>query len=215
MKYLIFGATLFLLLSGCSSKTEPSEKNFAAAISAYLEKKGELCLSAETWPIDVPVRELRMESRSSDATRMSAMKDVGLVASSVQEIETKSWDGKPSGRKTKVTRYALTEKGMSFFRPDAVSTSAKPDERRGSLCYGQKALDKIVKWDGPIKLGDYQEAGVKYLYKIDDLAEWAKDEKIQTTYPSIKYDVDGIGKTQQSHGVKITSIGWEANGIDS
>lgn len=212
MKYLIFGTTLFLFLSSCSSETEPGEKNFAAAISAYLEKKGELCLSAETWPIDVPERELLTESRSSDATRMSAMKDVGLVASSVQEIEIKSWDEKPPGRKTKVTRYALTEKGMSFFRPDE---SAKPDERRGSLCYGQKALDRIVKWDGPIKLGDYQEAGVKYLYKIDNLAEWAKDEKIQATYPSIKYDVDGIGKTQQSHGVKLTSIGWEANGIDS
>ncbi|HEY0335112.1 MAG TPA: hypothetical protein VGC74_15620 [Stenotrophomonas sp.] len=97
----------------------------------------------------------------------------------------------------------------------AVTESPRKAKIRGELCYGNKALEKVVKWEGPMKLGDYQEADVKYLYRTDGLADWAKSQEIQAAFPNVKEWIEGAGNKQQSHGVHLTSVGWEANGMDS
>lgn len=50
----------------------------------------------------------------------------------------------------------------SFSIPEAVA--------RGEL----RPLNGSREEEGPMKFGDYQEANVKYQYKIDGLADWAK-----------------------------------------
>lgn len=215
--YLLAASLLIAIVSGCSSKTDPNEKNFGAAIAAYLDKKGELCLNNDTWPIDVTEMDVKLDRPSfpGKPSRMSALESAGLVSASAQELDIKNWRGQPTGRKSKITRYELTTKGKSFFHPDGDASEASAQEIRGKLCYGKKALDKVVKWEGPMKLGDYQEAGVKYRYKVDGLADWATNEKIQVLYPVIKQTITGAGTDLQSHGVHLTSEGWEANGIDN
>jgi hypothetical protein len=65
-----------------------------------------------------------------------------------------------------------------------------------------------------MKLGDYQEARVTYLYKIDGLADWTKKSEFQNAFPYIVQIIDPEGKKEQQGGVKLTSLGWEPKGLD-
>lgn len=217
MKKLLLITSALIAVSGCSSKTDPSEANFGAAIDAYLVKWGQLCLGGQTWPQEQNElnRKMSLLLSKGNPTRLDALVAEGLASSSEVEKPINTYMGKPTGRTAKVTRYELTAKGKSFFQESAGSSSkSKSGEVTGELCYGRKSVDKVVKWDGPMKFGDYQEASVKYLYKIDGLADWAKSKVIQEAHPSIKSWVDGAGSSLQSHGVILTSEGWEARGID-
>ncbi|MDG5826958.1 hypothetical protein MRX60_13075 (plasmid) [Xylella fastidiosa subsp. pauca] len=93
--------------------------------------------------------------------------------------------------------------------------NGRTKETQTDLCWGKKALDKVVKWEGPMKFGDYQEANVKYLYKIDGLADWAKKPEILAAFPYVGQITEDAGKKEQQHGVKLTSVGWEAKGLDN
>ncbi len=218
MKKLLLTPIALIFLSACSGKDDPNEKNFGAAIDAYLNKKGELCLNPETWPVEVTEMDKQIGSSfgiPSKFDRMNALASQGLATSNEIDKPQVSFMGQPTGSSVKVTQYALSDKGKSFFRERQGALSKPKDgETRGDLCYAKRAVEKIVKWEGPMKFGNYQEAGVKYLYRIVDLADWAKTPEIQTAFPSIKEWLDGAGNTQQSHTVKLTSEGWEAKGMD-
>ena len=82
------------------------------------------------------------------------------------------------------------------------------------MCWGKKALDKIVKWEGPMKFGDYQEAGITYTYKVNNVADWAKKPEVQAAFPVVKSILDGAGSKESKHAIKLTSQGWEAKGLD-
>ncbi|WP_338862070.1 hypothetical protein IHE31_10640 [Mycetohabitans rhizoxinica] len=57
---------------------------------------------------------------------------------------------------------------------EQIGLNGRTKEMQTDLGLGKKALDKVVKCEGTMKFGDYQEANVKYQYKIDGLADWAK-----------------------------------------
>jgi hypothetical protein len=97
---------------------------------------------------------------------------------------------------------------------EVIRLNGKTTEKQTDLCWGKKALDKIVKWEGPMKFGDYQEAGITYTYKVNNLADWAKKPEVQAAFPVVKSILDGVGSKESKHAVKLTSQGWEAKGLD-
>src|SRR5271155_3026147 len=159
-----------LLPLGCASKKDANEKNFSEALNSYLAKKGQLCLGIPTaWPVDVNEAELR--GGMGTAAEMAALEKVGLVRSHEAETEyTPPLSSRPV--KTKVLRFELTDSGKTFYREKDRLASAGNKQAQGDLCYGQQALDKIVKWDEPTSVRDAREASVFYTYKIENLAEW-------------------------------------------
>jgi hypothetical protein len=221
MKKTVGGAVaMTVLLAGCGSKTDANEKNFGAAVGRYLDKKGELCLNIAKWPVDVNDMDLRLQKTMPTGTagRMAALEAVGLAKSGDTEVPATGLDGKPTGVKFKVKRYALTDAAKPFERTkevERIGLSGKNKETQTDLCWGKKTLDKVLKWEGLMKLGDYQEANVKYLYKIDDLAEWAKKPEFLAAFPYVGQITEDAGKKEQQHGVKLTSVGWEAKGLDN
>lgn len=209
-----------ILLAGCGSKTDANEENFGAAVGQYLNKKGELCLNITKWPVDVNEMDLRLQKTmpTGVAGRMAALEAVGLAKSEDTEVPDTGFDGKPTGRKLKVKRYTLTDAAKSFERQKEVEhfgLNGKTKEMQTDLCWGKKVLDKVVKWEGPMKLGDYQEVYVKYRYKIDGLADWAKKPEFLAAFPSVGQITEDAGKKEQQHGVKLTSVGWESKGLDN
>lgn len=211
----VFAVSVFAFLTACSNQTDPNEKNLAAALSIHFEKEGRLCLGNERWPIDVPDEEVAAERPGFPGrpSRMAALEAVGLVSSAPHEIGIKHLEGEPPERRASAMRYALTGRGKAFFRASD-SQGDSSGKVRGKMCYGRKALDKIITWDAPLGFGNdhEREAGVTYLYKIEDLADWAKNERIQSLYPAIKLNVSGAG-IEQFRGVRLTSTGWQAYGI--
>jgi len=209
-----------IVLSGCGSKQDANEKNFGAAIEQYLDKKGELCLSLKTWPKDVTEMDLQMNKILPNDTvvKMAALQSIGLASSVDIEIEgTDFLTGKPDGIKSRVKRYTLTDTGKRFYyEKDVVQMGLEGPKKviLGDICYGKKSLAKVVKWEGPMKFGDYQEARVIYLYGIKDLADWTKKTEFQASFPYARQIIEGAGSKEQRHGVKLTSLGWEALGLD-
>jgi hypothetical protein len=209
---LIASLTGLALLSACGSKTDANEKNFGAALTQYFEKKGDLCLGMTKWPVDVTeADQLAKKSWPGGvADRMAALETLGLVKAEDAEVGT--------GAKAKVRRYALTDAAKPFVHEReavrVVGMGSSEKTKLTDLCWGKKTLDKVVKWEGPLKLGDYQEASVTYTYKIDQLADWAKKPEFQAAFIGAKEMINAAGSKESRHGVKLTSAGWEAKGLD-
>jgi len=206
--------TLFsvLFLVSCASKKDANEKNFSEALNSYLAKKGQLCLGIPSaWPVDLNEAERR--SGMGTAAEMAALEKAGLVRSHETETEyIPPLSSRPV--KTKVLRYELTDNGKTFYREKDRLGLAGQKQVQGDLCYGQQALDKIVKWEGPTAVGDSSEATIFYTYKIVDLAAWAKNPDIQRVFPGIVSTINGAGKTQMNQALALTDHGWEAKGLD-
>ena len=197
-----------LLLVGCGSKGDANEKNLSDATNAYLVKKGQLCLGIATkWPVD-----LQDSDRGPGIVRgseMSALETIGLVRSHEAETEFTPLSGtRPV--KTKILRYELTDDGKKFYQEkDAIGLIGEK-ESRGDICFGQQALDSVIKTEGPITVGDRKEMTLYYTYKIKNLADWAKNPDIQKTFPGIVATINGAGKTTMNQNFTLTDQGWEA-----
>lgn len=207
-------------LTACGNKTDANEKNFGAALTQYFDKKGDLCLNTKRWPVDLSEMDLRLQKtmQAGSANQMAALEAAGLVKGEDTEVDIMGFmDNKPTGRKAKVKRYTLTDAAKPFAQEknvDSIGLNGKTTVKQTDLCWGKKALDKIVKWEGPMKFGDYQEAGITYTYKVNNLADWAKKPDVQAAFPFVKSVLDSAGSKESKHAVKLTSQGWEAKGLD-
>jgi hypothetical protein len=207
---ILFGV---LVLVSCASKKDANEKNFSEALNSYLAKKGQTCLGIpSTWPVDLNEPERR--SSIGRAAEMAALEKAGLLRSHETETEyTPPFSSRPV--KTKVLRYELTENGKTFYREKERLGLSGSKHVQGDLCYGQQALDKIVKWEVPTTVGDSKEASVFYTYKIDNLAEWAKNPDIQRVFTGVASTINGAGNNQMNQALILTNQGWQAKGLDS
>lgn len=209
---LLVAAVSAVVLAGCGGKMDVSEKNFGAAIDQYLAKKGNACLSAEQWPVQM--NELAQKANPQRLVQMEAMAVAGLVKAADVEAEEKDLFGKATGKMTTEKHFALTDAAKPYLQDDTSGFRAigGNGSKLVQLCWGKMALDKVVKWEGPIKLGEYQEAGVSFTYKFDKVADWASKPEMQAAFPRLKQAMEGVGKTELRKGVKLTSEGWEAVG---
>ena len=202
-----------LLLIGCASNKNANEKNFSEALNSYLAKKGQLCLGIpSTWPVDLNEAERR--GGMGTAAEMAALEKAGLVRSHETETE---YAPPLSTRlvKARVLRYELTEDGKKFYREKQTLALVGTKGKQGDLCFGEQALDKIVKWEGPNAAGDSKEVSVFYMYRIENLAEWAKNADVQRVFPGIVSTIDGAGKSVMNQALALTNQGWQAKGLDN
>ncbi|WP_434779045.1 hypothetical protein [Neisseria sp. Ec49-e6-T10] len=218
-KYIIaLSVICSISIVACSNKTDANEQNFTTAMNQYFDKKGDLCLNIKKWPVDVSEGSLGMQNNtpSSEVNRMVALEAVGLVRGEDAEVQGTNFSGEPNGVIRKVKRYMLTDAAKNFIQEkdvDSIGMNGKNTVRQTKLCWGKQNIDKIVKWEGPIKLGDYQEVGITYTYKINNIADWAKKPEIQAAFPEVKNIIDNESSREIKHGIKLTSQGWEAKGL--
>jgi hypothetical protein len=202
-----------LLRIGCASEKDSNEKNFSEALNSYLAKKGQLCLGIPSaWPVDLNEAERR--SGMGTAAEMAALEKAGLLRSHEAETEyTPPLSSRPV--RAKVLRYELTDNGKSFYREKDRLGLGGNKQVQGDLCYGQQALDKIIKWEEPTAVDDTKQATVFYTYRIENLAEWAKNADIQRVFPGIVSTIDGAGKTAMNQALTLTNLGWQTKGLDN
>ena len=209
----ILAALSIATLTACGNKTDANEKNFGAAMNQYFEESGDLCLNV-SWPVDLSEMDLRLQKtmQAGRANQMAALEAAGLVKGADTEVEIMGIMGRPMGAKAKIKRYTLTDTAKPFAQEKVVASigiNGKTDEKQTDLCWGKKTLDKVVKWEGPMKLGDYQEAGITYTYKVNNLADWAKKPEVQAAFPEVKITLDRAGSQEYRRTLKLTNRGWE------
>ncbi|MEK8034252.1 hypothetical protein AACH06_25785 [Ideonella sp. DXS29W] len=203
-------------LAACGNKTDANAKNFSAALDAYFAKEGELCLPTVTWPVDVFETDVREKAtpfgKTGKASQMEALEKAGLVKAEDVEVPLKGMAGQPGGRTFKARRFTLSDSAKPFVREREVEVfqlTGRTKEKRTDVCWGKQAVDKVVKWEGPMKFGDYQEAAVIYTYRIDGTADWAKQAEVQEAFPTVRQYLEDAGSRELKHPVKLTSEGWE------
>ena len=210
---VVFGIAAFVL-TACSSKKDANEKNFTSAIQQQLDKSSkDLCIPFSSSK-DVPLI-------GWDNQQLQPFESAGLISGTEVEVNSPNFIPNPYAPndpppKTKIKRYALTAEGKKFYQETEDKTvphivyATQTHFIRGALCYGKVAVDKVVKWSEPSKDGDAQVAQVTYLYKINNLAEWANSPDIQKVSPTIRSMLDGASKTELVQEVIMTNLGWEA-----
>ena len=199
------GIALGVLGAGCGSKSDPSERNFAKAIEAFLARSDGLCLGIRQWPVNIPEYAMRKSlfSPGGPPRTLVALESVGLARSEDVDVDSErtGFDLKPMRVKEKARRYSLTEAARPYVHET-------PDKRQ-VLCWGRAVLDKVVKWEGPLKFGEYQEARVAYHFKIDGQAAWALKPEIQEAFSSVSAALGAASRSEQLVQVKLTNLGWE------
>ncbi len=151
-------------------------------------------------PIALPVT-LLLLARDEEASLIGPSAKTGVSSIETETEYTPPLSTRPV--RTTVLRYELTESGKTFYREKDRVGLGGTKEVRGDLCYGQQALDKIIKWEGPTAVGDSKEASVFYTYKIDNFAEWAKSSDLQRVFPGIVSTIAG-GRKDTDESVSDT-----------
>lgn len=201
--FVVSLAALFLL-AGCSNPKKPSNANFAKAIDQYLTKHDDACSSiSQTCPVDVTVPQ--QKERYGIGAQLAALEQAGLVHSTNTTAVVHGMLDALQGATPPqpVKRYELTDDGKKYYR----QTSGVFGQT-SNFCYGQKAVNSIVKWTEPTA-GEGSQSVVTYTYKITDLAPWAERPDVQQAFSDLRQTVNGASKTKEMAGLQLTNKGWE------
>jgi hypothetical protein len=204
MRRVVFLTTILsIAIFGCGNPKKPSDSNFTKAINKQLAVHGKACVNfrANSFPIDIP--KSQEASHNEDALRMAAFESAGVVKSSeATAMPQNSFAREPIS----VKRYDLTESGKKYLEqiPGAFGTFS-------ALCYARENVDSIVKWNEPETTGGFSMTIVTYTYRLANVADWAKDDRVVALYPEIKREFDGEKTQQRAIGLQLTNKGWDAN----
>lgn len=212
MKNFFLCTSIILAAAACSSDQPANQANLAKALNAYLDKRGDLCLAKNTWPIDVAQAEF--DGGSRNALQMPVLEKLGLTVSSMAAVEKNDETGKST---IQVRRYQLTETGKHFYlaREPRNQATGNAAMARHDLCAARLSLDKVVGWEMPSrqeKPGSGAETVVTYTYKIA-AAPWTGDADIRKVFPMVDRIIRGAGVLQLKEPFVLTSRGWEAKDL--
>lgn len=197
-----------LILTACNSAKTPNRENFANTINQYLAKHGKVCtVIGRQFPVDLPRSE--KNDQFGIGAKLAALERAGLVHSSdTTAVVHGMLDSlRGSTPPQPVKRYELTADGRKYFQkiPGTLGQA-------GGFCYGQKSVDAIVKWTGPVNEGTSSGIEVTYTYKIPDIAPWAQRVDVQQAFSDIRANVTGASNTPEVAGLQLTNTGWEIPG---
>jgi hypothetical protein len=95
---------------------------------------------------------------------------------------------------------------LATFRPTAKGVDFQDNN---TLCYARASLDRVVKWKGPIALGDYRAAFVYYTTKTGPLADWARMPEIAAAFPGIAANTSPETPKVRQVAIDKSSEGWD------
>jgi hypothetical protein len=153
-------AIVAALSGGCqwgAPKSQSPRDDLEAALRAFLEDHGELCLGKTSWPVVVSAEDAT--AGTSDARQMPVLERLGLVQATPLVAATSYW---------------LTDLGRRSYRE-------RNPQGQGDLCAGKVALARIVQVD---RQGQGAQATVRYTYRFDAFA-WLRDAEAQQVFPAV------------------------------
>lgn len=203
---LALSVTLWTACAGSETVTDetgremPSENAAEDAIEESLMSFNEACINpqalsqGETFPITLIEPDT---TRPTVAVRQFlTLEDAGLVTSN-RVVDD---------RRLVKNTFTLTDDGE-----ESLSTVYQFRGWRSALCY---AMPEVVRIDTIYALrqrGPRPLADVTFAYQLVDVAEWARRDDIQQSYPDVQDVLDTVGRTRtEQQTVVLTDTGWRA-----
>lgn len=208
----VIGATT---LTACGNKNDAMTASMAAAVNKSLQHEGEACLGARQWPYDIPVSGLAADANKPDSVghQLAVLQAAGILRSEDSAVDVPGLYGKTT--RVPIKRFMPAPGAESYFREKVVtvvSVEKGMSKAKGSeICVAKFALDKVVRWDAPAKLGEAQTTTVTFTYKVAEISPLAKTPEFRSAFPTVVNLIDGAGSKELHLPVKLTNTGWEPN----
>lgn len=201
-----------LLCAGCASGMSPGKDEYRELFTRAIQKSfGEtkvdnVCLPptfnafviGESQPDTVEVNldnDVRTPvSPTGRLTQLTALQSVGLVARTDAE---RTFNGKAQ----KIAIFRRTDKGQRQVQGSGLPGIA--------FCYARVELDRVIKWKGPVVLGDYRAAWVYYTTRTVQVADWARAPAILAAFPTVAPVVNGDPSKIRQVALDLSSEGWD------
>ena len=197
-----------LACGGCATgslqSTGRSKAEYVATFSAVMQKSfrdssdNNVCLPplfgypgnpAETVEVNVDNEIAFPVPGTSRNTQLKALESVGLVVGTPSEKTI-------ANKVQKVVTYRRTPLGDTYWF-------------NANLCYARAELDTIVKWKGPLVLGDYQVAWVYYTTRTGRVAEWARAPQVMAAFPTVRTFLTETTPKVRQTAIDLSSEGWD------
>lgn len=162
---LLCGATL--LFAGCN-KQDNSNANYQSALNDYF-KAHPSCLWQETKKF--PVQAATADDAKTEG--FDALTDAGLLARTTAEKKVFIIASK------QVNNYDLSPQGRAVWTADTTQPGF------GNFCYGYRTVDTIDSATAGVNGSGVKTAVVNYHYSFANVPDWAKNQEVQTAFPSV------------------------------
>lgn len=196
---LTLAAAMAFLISGCSDPKTPNEKNFAAAVQAYLDTTYPKCYLTTEFPTTVEWDVGGMK------TKLRALAKAGLVLEKEGSYEIQTLGGRKQF--APAPAFTLTDEGKKFYKSDAVKLIN--GKTMGGFCFGKARVNQVGQFTEPSDTFGMRISRVNYTYEVSDLPTWAKSPVIQAAIPELKADVESDKVPIKKLDVLVlTNNGW-------
>ena len=197
-----------VFLFACGKKPEPVSINEAQAkqaLSTFIAARNPVCQAyCAKWPVQVSDYDVR--NRSYHAVRMAALESAGLVQFEIVKILPQGMS-KASGKDyVPVRSYSLSELGQTVYKPD--------NEEAGRFCYAHKVLESVSNVTPAELNGKSHTSSLRFVYRLENVAPWASNAKMQEAFPIIKRELDNAG-IEQSMKLTRRDSQWTVDEIES
>ena len=187
---VVAGSTAAVLfLTACGQKTPSLDAAQAqAAVQTFIDARNPVCQTFfAQWPVQVTDYERR--NHSYHAQRLEALEAAGLVRHDASAILPKSVQKVSSANSrdymaTKIYRLSLL--GEQSYRSN--------NEDEGKFCYGKKVIERMTHISPVDAQGKEPKASVRFVYQLQDLADWAAAPPLQAVFPTMAREITGVGQ---------------------
>lgn len=187
--FVVCSSAAVLLLGACGQKTPSLDAPQAqAAVQAFIDARNPVCQTFfAKWPVQVTDYERR--NNSYHAQRLAALEAAGLVRHDASAILPKSVQKVSAATAkdyiaTKIYRLSLL--GEQNYRSN--------NEDEGKFCYGKKVIERIAQVSPVDAKGKEPKASVRFVYQLQDLADWAAAPELLAVFPTMAREIQGVGQ---------------------
>ena len=192
---VVAGSTAAVLfLTACGQKTPSLDAAQAqAAVQTFIDARNPVCQTFfAQWPVQVTDYERR--NHSYHAQRLEALEAAGLVRHDASAILPKSVQKVSAATAkdyiaTKIYRLSLL--GEQSYQSN--------NEDEGKFCYGKKTIERIAQISAVNTAGKEPTASVRFVYQLQDLADWAATPELLAVFPTMEREIKGIGQESELH----------------
>ncbi len=197
-----------MLAAGCSDPKQASEKNFEKTLNTYFKEQP--CMATGPganfdFPLKISGRDMFFKSYKE---YLNTFVEIGFLTKeeTLEEVKTQPvfFSGNVKDGKIAVITYTLTDEGKKYYR-----SKETPNGKKSGFYIGQPVVDKVEQFSEPADLMGLKVSQVRYTYKVEDLQDWARSDKIRATDRSINRYVKTVQQPAEEKATLIlTSKGW-------
>ena len=204
---LLMSATA-LLVSACGNDPKvANEANFEKALNAHYAKM-KACLRVGSKPNDKGIiQEFRVDNSRQDKQLnfYNGLASLGLLEAVTYQKDVRTFSGQVTGKSDWVG-FKISDEGKIYQRPAELdngffSTGAP------QFCYGTPKVVAITNFTEPAEIMGVQASSVQYIYKLVDVAPWAKDPILSSKFKNIAERLSNPA-IEEDDDLVLTNNGW-------